>query len=386
MKRVLITGSFKFPNQDAAAIRVYSIAKLFGSEYEINIAGWEKNYIGSKNYIFDNFKCYSRGDLEYEDSFFIVNIFRSIFRGYKTFIWILKKKKFDVIILYNPPSIFSISIILLSFFNRTKLILDSTEWYEPKHLSKYYFSFSRIENAFRMFFVYKLFKNFICISTYLKNYYKKNSITIPPLFLETKKNKTPKKLVYDETINFLYAGQMGQKDNLKNFIDILPDISKLYKLKLKLTILGMTENDMKKNLGNTIFEKSKMFLNCLGKVEKKVVEEYYNRSHFIIFFRQNKRYANAGFPSKSVESWQHGVPIITNNIGELKNYLKDNINSLIINDDKESLLSLGTKLNCIINDETYTNMIENSYETFEQNFTVKKFTNKFNVYLDKLFY
>lgn len=385
MKRVLITGTFRFPDKDAAAFRVYSIAKLFGTDYTVHVAGWEKNYNGQNKYIFDNLYCFSQGDLDYNKTNLFVNLFRSFFRGINTFCWIIKIKKYDLIILYNPPSIFSILIILVSSLFRIKLILDSTEWYESKHLSKHFLSFARFENAFRMFFVYKLFKNVICISDFLKNYYKKNSIVIPPLFLESKINHNNKNMVKNETINFLYAGQMGQKDSLKQFIYLLPEIAKVNNINLKLIILGMSGKELKNHLSDDKFyNKSSKFVDCLGRVDKKIVSEYYKSSHFVVFFRENKRYAIAGFPSKSVEAWQHGLPIITNEVGELKKYLIDNCNSIIIDYNTDNILSISSKLISIIDNNLYPTMVEKSFKTFEDNFSVKIYTQKFNYFINNL--
>ena len=72
MKKVLITGSFKFPDKDAAALRVNSITKLFSNEFQIYIAGWEREYNGHKKYNFDGSKCFSSGDLEYQQSVLIL--------------------------------------------------------------------------------------------------------------------------------------------------------------------------------------------------------------------------------------------------------------------------------------------------------------------------
>lgn len=384
MKRILITGSFKFPNQDAAGLRVYSVAKLFDEHNQVSVCGWEKDYKGEKDYIHDGFSCVAQGDLEYTSSNPISKSLNSIFRGHHTLSWLRKQKRFDTIILYNPPAVFSLILQIYCLIKNTKLVIDSTEWYESSHLSSSVFSLPRLENNARMYFSYKFFKNTICISDFLNEYFKKNSIVIPPMFVDPI-NKELSCPPLDDNILFLYAGQMGQKDSLEHFILTLPKLAEKLPLKPKLILLGMTFEDLQKIIKDKEgLLKSAMYIECMGRVSREEVGEYYKKIHFVIFFRENKRYAIAGFPSKSIEAWQHGKPIVTNPVGELKKYLKNNENSLVIENDSEGMLQLIERLNEVVSNNRYSLLSQNAYSTFENHFTPDVNKEKFKKFIDNL--
>jgi glycosyltransferase involved in cell wall biosynthesis len=62
---------------------------------------------------------------------------------------------------------------------------------------------------------------------------------------------------------------------------------------------------------------------CHGKVKREAALEFVQASDFTILLRPQKRYANAGFPSKVVESLSLGVPVMTNVTSDLGEYLRD---------------------------------------------------------------
>ena len=126
------------------------------------------------------------------------------------------------------------------------------------------------------------------------------------------------------------------------------------------------------------------YIECVGRVDRDEVEKFYSKAHFVVFFRENMRYAKAGFPSKSIESWQHGIPIITNNVGELKNYLKNGVNSFVLENNQQSILNLANKLNLMISSKNYPLMVENSLKTFNDNFDLLKFKSEFLIYIESL--
>lgn len=243
---------------------------------------------------------------------------------------------------------------------------------------------ARIENSMRMNFSYKFFKNTICISDFLDGYFNKHSIVIPPLFF---KEVAPEQIQFplNDEIRFMYAGQMGNKDKLEDFIYQLPLLSKSTGVKVKLTILGMSNSDLEKNLKNELKAKASIpFVSCLGRVPRDEMKNHYAQTHFVVFFRENLRYAIAGFPSKSIESWQHGRPIITNNVGELKKYLTENKNSLVLENTEEGLKELSNKLNFLLSKDIYSTMISGSRETFDKKFTTLAFKKKFNHFIANL--
>ena len=61
---------------------------------------------------------------------------------------------------------------------------------------------------------------------------------------------------------------------------------------------------------------------------------HYQVSDFSIILRENKRYAEAGFPTKFVESIACGVPVIANKVGDIQKYITEyEVGFLIDNDN-----------------------------------------------------
>lgn len=64
-------------------------------------------------------------------------------------------------------------------------------------------------------------------------------------------------------------------------------------------------------------------------------------------FRDDKRYAHAGFPTKLVESWSMATPVICNPIGDITLYAQHGENACIVNDINEVAKFLGDVLKTI---------------------------------------
>ena len=334
---ILYTGAFRFPDGDAAAARVLSISKLFLQIEGVNvdIAGWEQ---GKESYIYDNLKCYPRSELDKIELNPIKRLFKFIFKGVETFSWIRKYSNHDIIVLYNPPAVFAFLMVIWAKFSKKKLILDSTEWYENEHLIGGKFGVAAFENCIRMRLIYPMFKNIICISDFLHSYYStfnRNVIKIYPI----KKNlslgfNVQIKGDREDKIVFIYAGQLGQKDKVTDFIKKLPKLKVLLNQDVVLQIVGSSYSEIKANLlrANVNVEDYIDYLEIHGKLKQSEVFSLLDKADFSILFRDNKRYALAGFPTKGMESLTLGCPIILNNVGDIAKIVKDNKLGIIVSE------------------------------------------------------
>ena len=82
-------------------------------------------------------------------------------------------------------------------------------------------------------------------------------------------------------------------------------------------------------------------------------------SHFSVLFREDKRYARAGFPTKAVESWCSGCPIITNRVGDLGMLASHMVDAILV-DEGEIAARLPEALNTIIDGDRYSQMSADS--------------------------
>lgn len=340
---IFITGAFKYPDKDAAGKRINQIVSALESFQdcrEITVGGWEE---GSLNTIRRGLKTSSLSFslLKKNEGNIFLKSLHFLFMGLVVISWMFENRgKFSVIYLYNPPFIFSVLSLCLAKCLNKKIILDSTEWYQSEHLPGGTKSAAALENWARMKISYPHFKNVIAISDYLYRYYDakgNNIIKVPPLAKTYNKHTK----VYDsDKVTLFYAGSPGKKDRIDVFLKSLVMSKHKYPI-IYVYIAGVNEETFLRDYPffQAYADKLKMFCCFLGRLDIKDIYMWYEHVDYCFFFREHKRYAHAGFPSKFVEALSYGIPVITNKIGDISDVLpevgyeyepdRDDINDLL---------------------------------------------------------
>ena len=383
MRSVLYTGAFRFPDGDAAAFRVYSVGKLFEEAgYSVAFAGWEKS--PDEQYKYKGYDCYPQAEFRERQRSLVGRLFGFMFRGIKTLKWFSRNRRFDIVVAYNPPAIFSFLLFVMCWKWKVHLILDSTEWYDGDHLPGGRFGPAAIENWIRMRLVYPLFRNIICISRFLEHHFAgRNIINIPPLMNGTA--ITAEKPPLNSRVVFVYAGDAGKKDRLLSFIKALPRMQELLQREVLLQIAGQNWDALRLMLNNEGIDSAVFapFIRCHGRVSREEVNELYEQSHFSVFFREDKRYAYAGFPTKAMESWANGCPIITNPIGDVSVLAQDMEDAIIVNEsDIENQLPISLRI--IIDSDRYTKMSANCREKANRQFSIAAYRAEFARFVGRI--
>ncbi len=364
---ILYTGAFRFPDKDAAGKRVANIINAIEDSSdieEIYVAGWEQGDKTEKN--IGKVKHSSFSILDNLKGRFISKLLSFAFQGTSVFLWFIKNnKKYQTVMLYNPPAFFAMLFLFYSKIKGFKLILDSTEWYESSHLKGGRFGFAAFENYVRMRIVYPRFKNIIAISEYLENYYRqkkiKEIIRVPPLAI----NFEYKEKVNSGKLELLYAGSPGKKDRVDEVISKFLNTSDVILNKCRLHIVGLTLEKFLENWPAFLkHEKEiKKHIVFYGRIPMANVIDLYRRINYCIFIRDNKRYALAGFPSKFVESLSMDTPVITNNVGDVSCYIKkvglpldlssDNFNE-ILDEASEKKYSFSESIKVVFDEDFFS--------------------------------
>ncbi|WKA50218.1 glycosyltransferase [Planococcus liqunii] len=332
-KTIIYIGAFELPDKDAAAHRVLNNAKIF-KKLGYNVVFSDVNRSKSisldlnKKRIIKGFEVWSREfpttSKKWLHYLISINEIKKIIKEYSNV---------DIIIAYNYQSFALFNLLNFCKKNNIKLISDCTEWYEDKRAIK------KLDTTFRMRYLHKRIDGIICISDYLRDYYKKyvKTIVIPPLIdaEEEKWEKTDSN--NQEIIKFIYSGNPGKhKDKLNLVIEAFHTIQK-DKKNFNFTIVGLEEEEYlqyypeHKELLDTV-RKNVIFV---GRVNHSKSLEYVKKSDFQIFIRENKRVNNAGFPTKFVESMGCRTPVITTNTSDLAKYLIPNVNGFFVEEDAE---------------------------------------------------
>jgi glycosyltransferase involved in cell wall biosynthesis len=388
VRSVLYTGAFRFPDQDAAAFRVLSVAELFKSSgCAVVFAGWERPPNGVKRYVYSGYDCFSQDEFRGGVVNPIKRLFSFLFRGHKTAKWIWKNREsFGAIVAYNPTVFFSLMLLLMARLVPFKIILDSTEWYESDHLPGGPFGLASLENWLRMNLLYKLFNNVICISSFLENYFiDKSPVRIPPL-LSNENFITPSRPDIRSGINLIYAGEAGKKDRLTTLIASLPKIQEEIQTRINLHIVGMSKDELSVLLGEGDVRQDYLSASvvCYGRVTREEVLEVYGFCHFSILFRDYKRYAYAGFPTKAMESLASGCPIITNAVGDLSKILANGVNAFIL-EESQLVQQLPTLFNQVLSDKSYESMANSARSVAINHFSPNAYKKKFAAFVDACF-
>lgn len=233
----------------------------------------------------------------------------------------------DYVFLYNYPAIAQEKVIRYCRKRGIRIVGDITEWYRPTSLPK------RIDTYLRMRISNRHLDGIIAISRYLANYYKGNKlIQLPPLVdkKEEKWNITPAER-QDEKIHLVYIGTGSIKDRLDK---IVKGIHQTGVELFHLDVIGITAEQYSM-IYNQALDYKDVDVIFHGRLPHRDAMKYLMNADFQIFFRDFIRVNNAGFPTKFVESMSAGIPVITNRISNIDDYVKNGMNSFMITHPSE---------------------------------------------------
>ena len=319
-KKILYIGGFEMPDKNAAAQRVLSIAK------SLREAGYETFFYGMSK------DAYAKGEV---DGF--------KYDGYQyphsTMTWFkyalgreilpyIQKVKPDFVFTYNYPAFAQEKVIHYCRKHGIKTVGDITEWYRTKSFVK------KIDTWYRMHVSNKHLDGIIAISSYLNGFYKKQyTIQVPP-FVDKSEEKWQIHVekYQDDKVHLVYIGTGSIKDRLDKIIKGIYDAGAD---RFAVDIIGINEEKFHK-IYTTDVDLAKMDITFHGRLPHKVAVEYLMKADFQIFFRDFVRVNNAGFPTKFVESMSAGVPVITNRISNIADYIVNGKNSFMIEHPEDS--------------------------------------------------
>jgi glycosyltransferase involved in cell wall biosynthesis len=279
----------------------------------------------------------------------IFSVFGFFFGGFSFLRRSKKKGQKNIIYNYNAPDIKCIFFILYARLIGYKIIFDIIEDNSVEaHVG--FLNKVRIKTSVFLFkncryfsdgiisiseHLYQLAKTFAkkCIPVYLipitvnLNYFKKTNPAIP-------KNK----------LQIFYGGSFAPKDGLEYLISAFNTVSTAYPdIELVLTGKGHKQ-DMDKITAQIAQCANKDKIAYKGFLS---TESYYtllNESDIFCMTRVNSKFANAGFPFKLGEFLAAGKAVIATRVGDVPNYLTNDVNALLINPDSVNELADALKI------------------------------------------
>lgn len=271
-------------------------------------------------------------------SYNLINIF-SIFNYFVKCFLAIKQMKLvgndNILYVYGYPDLEKIFIIIFSKIFNYKIIFDVIE--DNFTIKDYKSLKSRIKNYSSLFFIKKISffaDGAIAISSHIKKqlvYFSKKQIPIELIPISVDFSNFPFiNYTDDDDIKLFYGGSFGEQDDIQLLLDAFETVSQSFKnVNIVLTgkgaerhmnkLYSLIENNSSKD--KIIF---KGFLN---------LKDYYNTLNdcdIMCIIRNSSAFANSGFPFKLGEYLASGKAVIASDVSDIKYYLKDRINAILI--------------------------------------------------------
>ena len=332
--KILYTGSFLFPEGDAAAARLLGIAKTLRDQgYEVVMAGGEgtgpNNGHAGGAYSYDGFACWPQGHLNRSGNP-VKRLIPFVSAGRSTLQWLAGQPEPGVaaIVAYDPGSPMLLRLWRYARARRIPLILDLTEWHQGGHLPGGWLGARSIDNELRMRYLHPHAGHVIAISSYLTEFYRERGcqvLRVPPLVdLQHPKWQTPPAAAASGPLRLVYAGNPGKKDLLGHIIRGL-DLLGSRRQDVQLHLIGVAPEQVAAMMGSHGAALARLgpSLVCRARVPQSSVPQILSSCDYSVLLRPHSRYAEAGFPTKLVESLSAGLPIITNVTSDIFEYVRD---------------------------------------------------------------
>lgn len=399
MPSILYIGNFSFPLGNAAGKRVYGNSKVLKKlGYNVVCVGLDQridetiNLKQTQNY-YDDIEYYHLSYPKGKQWFAYKKAFNDLIE------LILDKgllEDLEMIICYGSLriSLFNSLVISWSKKNNIKVVSDCVDWLSVKTSSIIFDLIKKIDTEYQKRCLNNRMDGIIAISTYLEAYYvKKNKIVIvvPPLSTNITSNNI---LSTNDKKRFIYAGLPFRKNMILKDPKLLKDridksIIIFSKMKERgfdfvFDIYGFTKSEYLEVLPSQakyleILENS---INFHGHKQNEEVINELKKSDFSILFRDVKKDTMAGFPTKVSESVSYGIPVITTNTSDLKQYLSEGKNAFFIENELESIQISKMEEIMQINENKVLEMKENCLAS--KTFFYEKYSSKVSDFLDQV--
>ncbi len=268
----------------------------------------------------------------------IFSVFGFILGGFSFLHKSKKKGHKNIIYNYNYPDVKNIFFILYARLVGYKVIFDVIEDNNFQAHVGFVNKF-RIKTSLFLFNYSSTFADgMIGISEHLYKLIRNTTEDRIPAYhipitvnLKYFQKKAIEAVMHKDKVKIFYGGSFGEKDGLEYLIKAFDEVSRVHDhTELIFTGIGHKQ-DMDK-----IFE----VINNVKHKERIIykgflaTDEYYrvlNDADIFCMTRINSQFANAGFPFKLGEFLASGKAIVATSVGDVPNYLFNDINALVVN-------------------------------------------------------
>jgi glycosyltransferase involved in cell wall biosynthesis len=393
MSKIIYIGPFLFPNGGAAARRILGNAKSFrDAGYEVVIASGqvEDGIEAYPHYsTYEGFEVVSLGERSAEHYPRLLKHMMYLNMGQKSIQWLDSlNSKPKAIVLYSGYSPYMMKLIPWCKKNGVEFVFDAVEWYEhPKSFLRGLFSPYQINIELALRFFIKKTNKAIVISSFLNSHYKKNNVDtllIPPTIdLNNIKYLTN---VDNNKLSIAYTGKPDDKDFFNNYLEAVFNVNEnkhyvdFYFAGITISELLLYEACQKRNINS---HNIPVFLKCYENVSHEKALNIVKNADFSVLMRPKKRFAQAGFPTKVVESLSLGTPVICNITSDLGDYIQDMQTGLVCEDYSVESLKVAIQKALKLNIEEKQQMRIKARKMAEVSFDYRLYVDRLKNFIEE---
>lgn len=265
-----------------------------------------------------------------------------------------KRGQKNVLYNYNYADLKNIVFLLYARMIGYKIILDIIEDNRFERPQGFVNRFRLKTSIFLFRFSRKFTDHFVAISEQLYERAELNAkgkvpVSLIPITVNLNYFKRNGYHADKNNLKIFYGGSYAVKDGLKYLIDAFDVVSKKNEsIQLILTGSAPIKSDLEEIKTKIDRIAAKNRIRFMGFLK---TEDYYNLLNNCDIFcmtRINSVYANAGFPFKLGEFLAAGKAVIATKVGDVPNYLFNDVNALLINPD--SVEELSDAIMSVVND------------------------------------
>lgn len=342
--KVIYVGPYAFPNGGAASRRILGNALSLrdaGCDVIISSGQMAEGMEHQSEPVeseYEGFKVVSLGERTAENYPKLLKHLMYFNMGVKTVAWLESlKEKPDVIILYSGYSPYMMKLIPWCKKHGVKFVFDAVEWYDPKSFIAGLFSPYQLNIELALRYYSKKTDAVIAISSYLQKHYEKKEcqvVRIPPTIDTQRIAPNLEGRKEDSTLVVSYTGTPGNKDLFNEYLEAVLQLWEAGE-KIVFRFAGVTEEMLfhyPALMRHNIKKRLPLTLDCRGITSHEEAIAITKTSDFSLLLRRPERYAQAGFPTKVVESLAMGTPVILNLTSDLGEYVHDGKEGIICDD------------------------------------------------------
>jgi glycosyltransferase involved in cell wall biosynthesis len=286
------------------------------------------------------------------------------------------QNKLDIIIIYNPRMISTISYLITKFLLRKKLIIILPEFYEkPKSNSTSLSLIKWYSFIISTKYLIQYADKFIVLTTYLKQFLNnrfrspKDILIMPNLTDPRRFDINNVKPYMPECTTIGYVGTPTRKDGVWDLIKSFGILHKKYP-KTHLLIIGDITN------GNTIIPELEKYasesglndnsLTFTGLQSYNSIPQLLLSCQILALTRPNGIFASAGFPTKLGEYFSCKKPVLITKVGDIPNYFMNEEHAILV--EPENIDSIVSGFEAIINNKSLSDKLgHNGYKWMDEN-------------------